>query len=170
MRTWRHGEKLYWGCIWFDQWYLASKSTWALQRLGLALALSTEGRDASGSKTTSIMVIDGSPVSTNGNKPTDYLELLRNIDMLLRGYGSMVLRMVMCCATDLLMVMLQNLQLVIYQVPNIKSYRKHTSPLDNFKLTNDVLLGIKIKLLGDIGFSLIPIMQPQFLVKTHYCW
>ncbi|MEF9957032.1 MAG: hypothetical protein RR767_07515 [Acinetobacter sp.] len=127
------------------------------QRLGLALALSTEGRDASGSKTTSIMVIDGSPVSTNGNKPTDYYLGLRNIDMLLRGYGSMGFENgnVNLTMPDLLMVMSAELAAGYLPGAKYKSYA-YTSPLDNFKLTNDVLLGIKIKLLGDIGFALIP--------------
>lgn len=127
------------------------------QRLGLALALSTEGRDASGSKTTSIMVIDGSPVSTNGNKPTDYYLGLRNIDMLLRGYGSMGFENgnVNLTMPDLLMVMSAELAAGYLPGAKYKSYA-YTSPLDNFKLTNDILLGIKIKMLGDMGFALIP--------------
>ena len=58
------------------------------QRLGLALALSTEGKNSDGSKTTSILVIDGGANANNAGKPTDYYLGLRNLDMLLRGYGS----------------------------------------------------------------------------------
>lgn len=127
------------------------------QRLGLAVALSTEGKSADGSKTTSIMLIDGGPVVANANKPVDYYLGLRNIDMLLRGYGSLGFENgnVNLTMPDLLMVMSAELAAGYLPGAKYKSYN-YTSPLDNFKLKNDILLGIKIKMLGDMAFALIP--------------
>ena len=51
-----------------------------VDRLGLALGLSVQGRNDDGTKTTSIMVVDAD---------RNYYVGLRNIDMLLRSYGSM---------------------------------------------------------------------------------
>lgn len=127
------------------------------QRIGLSLAMSTEGRDATGSKTTSILVIDGGKNANNGNKPTDYYLGLRNIDMLLRGAGSMGFENgnVNVDMKKLLMVM--STELAAGYLPGAK-YKTGSavSPTDNFKLINDVLLAIKLKVLGDINFALIP--------------
>ncbi len=137
---------------------VVSKSTVTdSQRLGLSLGLSTQGRNADGSKTTSIMLIDGGPVAANANKPVDYYLGLRNIDMLLRGYGSMGFENghVNLTLPDLLMVM--SAELAAGYLPGAKyKTANYVSPLDNFKLNQDILLGIKIKLLGDMGFALIP--------------
>ena len=57
-------------------------------RLGFGIAAGTTGRDATGTKTTSILLIDGSPNANNGGSPTDYYMGLRNIDMFLKGNGS----------------------------------------------------------------------------------
>ncbi|WP_151980033.1 DUF6160 family protein [Acinetobacter guerrae] len=127
------------------------------QRLGLALALSTEGRNADGSKTTSILVIDGGKNSKNGDKPMDYYLGLRNIDMLLRGYGSMGFENgnVNVTLPDLLMVM--SAEIAGGYLPGAKFRDGVTvSPANNFTLNTDVLLGLKLKLLGDMNFSLIP--------------
>jgi hypothetical protein len=69
------------------------------QRLGFALGMTTQGVSADGSKTTSILLIDGkkyhkdtrvayvSGAETDYN-PINYYVGLRNIDMLMSGYGS----------------------------------------------------------------------------------
>ncbi|KAF5271147.1 hypothetical protein FQR65_LT17702 [Abscondita terminalis] len=59
-------------------------------RLGFSLGLTTEGVDKNGANkignnTTSILVIDG---GLRNGQPTDYYMGLRNIDMLLKGNGS----------------------------------------------------------------------------------
>lgn len=118
------------------------------QRLGLALGLSTEGRNSDGSKTTSILIVDGDK---------NYYMGLRNIDMLLRGYGSMGFENgnVNVELKDLLMVMAAEIAagyLPTYNDPN------SASPviMNAFNTKNDVLLGLKLKFLGDMNFSLIP--------------
>ena len=57
-------------------------------RLGFGIAVGTTGRDAGGTKTTSILLIDGSPNANNAGNPTDYYMGLRNIDMFLKGNGT----------------------------------------------------------------------------------
>lgn len=118
------------------------------QRLGLAVGLSTEGRNSDGSKTTSILIVDGDK---------NYYMGLRNIDMLLRGYGSMGFENgnVNVELKDLLMVMAAEIAagyLPTYNDPN------SASPviMNAFNTKNDVLLGLKLKFLGDMNFSLIP--------------
>lgn len=109
------------------------------QRLGFALALSVQGKDSTGSKTTSIMIVDA--------KNQQYIGL-RNIDMLLRGYGSVGLEngQLNMSLPDLLMVM--NAEIAAGRLPTL-------AKPDGFNTKDDVLLGLKIKLLGDMNFSLI---------------
>ncbi len=127
------------------------------QRLGFALALSTEGKNSDGSKTTSIMVIDGGDNPNNSNLPTDYYVALRNIDMLLSGYGSVGFE------NGNLNINLPNLLMVLSAevaagyLPGAK-YRTGSgvAPANNFNLKQDVLWGVKIKLQGDMTFALVP--------------
>ena len=130
-----------------------------VDRLGFALALSVDGRNADGSKTTSIMVIDGGDRdgnAGNGIQATDFYFGLRNIDMLLRGYGSVGFENgnFNMSMSDLLMVM--SAELAAGYLPG--SVYKSTGvavPLNAFTSKDDVLLGLKIKLLGDMNVSLI---------------
>jgi hypothetical protein len=127
------------------------------QRLGLGLALSTEGKNNDGSKTTSILVIDGGDNPMNANKPTDYYIGLRNIDMLLRGYGSVGFENgnLNINLPDLLMVM--SAEIAAGYLPGAKRKTDGSLvPLNNFNLNTDVLLGLKVKLLGDMNFALVP--------------
>jgi hypothetical protein len=127
------------------------------QRLGFALALSTEGKNNDGSKTTSILVIDGGDNPMNANKPTDYYIGLRNIDMLLRGYGSVGFENgnLNINLPDLLMVM--SAEIAAGYLPGAKRKTDGSLvPLNNFNLNTDVLLGLKVKLLGDMNFALVP--------------
>ncbi len=130
-----------------------------VDRLGFALALSVDGRNADGSKTTSIMVIDGGDRdgnAGNGIQATDFYFGLRNVDMLLRGYGSVGFENgnFNMSMSDLLMVM--SAELAAGYLPG--SVYKSTGvavPLNAFTSKDDVLLGLKIKLLGDMNVSLI---------------
>ncbi|MDQ8954258.1 hypothetical protein RFH42_15005 [Acinetobacter rudis] len=61
------------------------------ERLGFSAAVSTQGVSSDGSKTTSLLLIDGSDNNNYANgtvTPTDYYLGIRNIDMLFNGYGS----------------------------------------------------------------------------------
>ena len=129
------------------------------QRLGLSLAMSTEGKSSDGSKTTSIMVIDGGDNPNNANKPNDYYIGLRNIDMLLKGTGSVGFENgnFNVNLPDLLVVMAA--ELASGYLPGAKAKTMgstYVSPIDNFNLPNDVLLGIKLRLRGAIDFALVP--------------
>ncbi len=117
-------------------------------RLGLALALSVEGRNTDGSKTTSIMLLDGDQDMYIG---------LRNIDMYLRGYGSVGTEggQLNFDLPNLLMVMNAEVAggfLPSYQDPNASNLVVQNP----FSTQDDVLGGIRLKLLGDMNFSLLP--------------
>ncbi len=119
-----------------------------VDRLGLALGLSVQGRSTDGTKTTSIMVVDAS---------RDYYIGLRNIDMLLRGYGSMGFENgnVNVDLKDLLMVMAA--EIAGGYLPSYNTAGVPSSGVKNpFNLPDDVLFGLKLKMLGDMNFSLIP--------------
>ncbi len=127
------------------------------QRLGFAVALSTEGKNSDGSKTTSIMVIDGGANSNNGGLPADNYFGLRNIDMLLRGYGSVGFENgnLNLDLPNLLMVMVA--EVATGYLPGAKYKTGSTvEAANNFNLKKDVLFGIKLKLLGDMTFALVP--------------
>ncbi|MDR9778173.1 hypothetical protein RJJ65_37180, partial [Rhizobium hidalgonense] len=114
------------------------------QRLGLSLALSAQGLSADGSKTTSIMVVDAVKNQYVG---------LRNIDMLLKGTGSMGFEngSVNLSLPDLLIVMAG--QLAGGDLPGAGS---NLSNPTSFKDNTDVLFGLKLRLAGAMNFSLIP--------------
>ena len=111
-------------------------------RLGFSLGMTTEGRNTDGSKTTSIMVVDG---------VNDYYLGLRNIDMLLKGYGTMGLEngSVNLSLKDMLVVM--SAQLAAGWLPSAAK-----NNLTNFSKNDDVLMGLKMRFGGNMNLSLIP--------------
>lgn len=129
-------------------------------RLGFSLGMSTDGKNSDGSKTTSIMVIDG-------NK--NYYMGLRNIDMLLKGNGTVGVE------NGSLNLGLRNM-LVVMAAEVAAGYlpgstyascmtgganpaacaTKKISDTNNFAKTDDVLVGVKIRFGGDMNLSLIP--------------
>ena len=125
-----------------------------VDRLGLALGLSVQGRNDDGTKTTSIMVVDAD---------RNYYVGLRNIDMLLRGYGSMGFENgnVNVDLKNLLMVMAAEIAagyLPSYVNPNLTGTAL-TAPSNiknSLKSKDDILFGLKLKMLGDMNFSLVP--------------
>ncbi|ENX55063.1 MULTISPECIES: hypothetical protein [Acinetobacter] len=119
-----------------------------VDRLGLALGLSVQGRNPEGTKTTSIMVVDA-----NNN----YYIGLRNIDMLLRGYGTMGFENgnVNVSLKDLLMVMAA--EIAGGYLPSYNAAGTPSSGIKNpFNTKDDVLYGLKLKMFGDMDFSLVP--------------
>ncbi|MCH7384115.1 heme utilization protein [Acinetobacter dispersus] len=121
-------------------------------RLGFSLGMSTTGVDrdtsytALGNKTTSILVIDGAK---------NYYMGLRNIDMLLKGTGTIGLENGSLNATlkDMLIVMAA--EVAAGYLPGT-SYSGGVAPNNNFALSNDVLFGLKLRVGGDMNLSLIP--------------
>lgn len=134
------------------------------ERLGFSAAVSTQGVNNDGSKTTSLLLIDGSDNNNYANgmvTPTDYYLGIRNINMLFNGYGSVGLEngQVNVSMPDLRLVVAA--QLAAGYLPGAK-YRSCPSvggcyaPSDSFTRNNDVLAGIKIRLAGGMNFALIP--------------
>ncbi|AXQ23280.1 heme utilization protein [Acinetobacter wuhouensis] len=131
-------------------------------RLGFSLGMSTQGKNADGSKTTSIMVIDGAK---------DYYMGLRNVDMLLKGNGNIGVE------NGSLNLSLNNM-LVVMAAEVAAGYLPGTtyascltgaanagsaackaqsvSDIKNFSKSDDVLMGMKVRFGGDMNLSLIP--------------
>lgn len=138
-----------------------------IQRLGFSLGMSATGVDRNpdnsilGNKTTSIMVIDGAINPLTGT-PSDYYFGLRNVDMLLKGTGTMGVEngSVNISLPNMLIVMAG--ELAAGYLPGAKYRTCPTnavtcaSPVNNFALSNDVLMGLKLRLGGNMAFSLIP--------------
>ena len=143
-------------------------------RLGFSLAMSTEGVDKingapEGNKTTSIMVIDGGKVGTGVNAtPTDYYMGLRNIDMLLKGAGNLGVEngSLNVSLRDMLIVMSAEVAAgylpgTMYKTCKMNSAAagcstQNSARLNNFAMPDDVLFGLKLRVGGDIDFSLLP--------------
>lgn len=132
------------------------------QRIGFAAALSTQGVSSDGSKTTSIMLIDGGPNANDSGNPTDYYVGLRNIDMYLKGTGSIGVENGKLNVSLPSLLMAMSAEVAAGYLPGAK-YKTCPdnggscySPLDNFKQKTDVLFGLKIKLDGDMNFALVP--------------
>ena len=114
------------------------------QRLGLSLALSAQGLSDDGTKTTSIMVVNADQNQYVG---------LRNIDMLLKGTGSVGFENgnFNVNLPDLLIVMAG--QVAAGDLPGAGSNSANPT---SFKDAKDVLFGLKLRLQGDMNFSLLP--------------
>ena len=150
-------------------------------RLGFSLAMSTQGIDGTlngtqfvkkGDKTTSILVIDGGKYTdkNNVNKTTDYYMGLRNVDMLLKGDGTIGVEKgsVNIGLKHMLIVMAAEVAAGYLPGTTYKSCamgistaaaacaNKSIVSTNNFALPDDVLFGAKLRLGGDIDFSLIP--------------
>lgn len=132
------------------------------ERLGFAASLSTTGRDATGSKTTSILIIDGGKNANDGNNPTDQYVGLRNIDMYLSGRGSIGVESGKLNVRMPNLIMAMSAEVAAGYLPGAKYKTCPTgggscySPINNFAKNTDVLFGIKLKFAGDMNFSIIP--------------
>ncbi len=140
------------------------------QRLGFALAMSTQGVSADGSKTTSIMLIDGkkygSALGANGLRvedsvngdPINYYMGIRNIDMLLTGRGSIgmengninidIPQFMLAAAGEVAVGYLPGSQ--------YKTHGKGYAPIDGFLSVKDVLFGLRLRMAGSVDMSMIP--------------
>ncbi|MCH7332058.1 DUF6160 family protein [Acinetobacter modestus] len=146
-------------------------------RLGFSLAMSTDGIDrngsfvAQGNKTTSILVIDGGDNDNNagnGIQPANYYMGLRNVDMLLKGTGTIGVEKgsFNVSLKDMLIVMSAELAAGYLPGSTYKTCAQNagavgcasgsSAPTNNFALKDDVLLGLKLRVGGNMDFSLIP--------------
>lgn len=134
------------------------------ERLGFSAALSTQGVSSDGSKTTSILLIDGSDNRNYANgmvTPIDNYIGIRNIDMLFNGYGSIGLEngQVNVSMPDLRLVVAA--QLAAGYLPGAKyqtcpSVGGCYAPSNSFTSNKDVLAGVKLRLAGAMNFALVP--------------
>ncbi|MDO9177875.1 MAG: hypothetical protein Q7U16_06070 [Agitococcus sp.] len=137
------------------------------QAIGFGLGLSTEGRNASGSKTTSILLIDGKPNANDSNNPTNYYLGLRNIDMLITANGVMDLEGGKIHINMPKLTIAAAMELAAGYLPGSRYSTNFTGctganelacyvPLNNFTQSTDVFLGLKLRLDGSMDLSLVP--------------
>ncbi len=151
-------------------------ATGTTPRLGFSLGMSTQGRNSDGSKTTSIMVIDGGQVkkvdgTLIAGTSTDYYMGLRNIDMLLKGNGTIGVEngSLNLSLNNMLVVMAAEVAAgylpgttyasCLTGAANAGSAAcaaKSVSDIETFSKNNDVLMGVKLRFGGNMNLSLIP--------------
>nr|WP_227612139.1 hypothetical protein [Acinetobacter sp. S54] len=132
------------------------------ERIGFSGSISTQGVSTDGSKTTSIILIDGGKNANDNNNPTDYYVGLRNIDMLLNGTGSMGFENGRINVSMPKLLMAMSAQLAAGYLPGAKYKTCPTSggcyaSSDSFTKNYDVLAAIKLRLAGQANFSIIPL-------------
>lgn len=121
------------------------------ERLGFGLTLGTTGRDATGSKTTSILLIDSSDQDSNGIMDNRYFGF-RNIDMLISARGSLGLEGGSLNLNMPDLTIIGAAELAVGYLPGANA----ATPANSFTLRNDVLLGVNLKLKGAMDLSVIP--------------
>lgn len=131
------------------------------ERIGINAAISTQGVSADGSKTTSIMLIDGGDNLNDSNRPIDYYIGLRNIDMLINAAGSLGLENGKINISMPKLLIALSAQLAAGYLPGAKYQQCPLTggcyaPSNNFTTNYDVLAGIKLRLAGATNFSIIP--------------
>ncbi|WP_336151348.1 DUF6160 family protein [Acinetobacter ursingii] len=132
------------------------------ERIGFSGSISTQGVSSDGSKSTSIILIDGGANANDNNNPTDYYVGLRNIDMLLNGTGSMGFENGRINVSMPKLLMAMSAQLAAGYLPGAK-YKTCPSSSgcyassDSFTKNYDVLAAIKLRLAGQANFSILPL-------------
>lgn len=137
------------------------------QRLGFSLGMSTEGVSPTGDRTTSILLVDGAPNSSDGGQPTSYYFGLRNINMLLTADGTIGLEdgKINLDLPNLLFA--ASFQVAAGYLPGSR-YRTSTFtgctttevacyvPLNSFTTDTDAAFGVNLRLKGSMNLNLIP--------------
>lgn len=136
------------------------------QRTGFSLGLSTEGRNASGSLSTSILLVDGAPNPLDSNNPTSYYFGLRNIDLLITAYGSVGIQSNKINFDIPNLLIATSFELAAGYLPGARYRSNFTGctateaacyvPVNNFALKNDVAFGANLRLQGAMTLDLIP--------------
>ncbi|ENU32578.1 DUF6160 family protein [Acinetobacter parvus] len=155
------------------------------QRLGFGLGLSTKGINTTaladgspaGSKTTSILLIDGkkyhNTAATDGVRnaytsgaetdynPINYYIGLRNIDMLLSGYGSIGLEQGKLNLYIPQFMLSAAGQVAVGYLPGsqyktlLNGVAKY-APTDSFLSNSDVLFGLRLRMAGSVDMTMVP--------------
>ncbi|MEC7119426.1 MAG: DUF6160 family protein [Pseudomonadota bacterium] len=128
------------------------------ERLGFGLGLSTQGVNAEGDKTTSILLIDGAPNPNDGGNPISYYVGARNIDMLITAHGSIGLESGKININMPKLLIAASLEVAAGYLPGAKyATGSNYAPLNNFLLNDDVLFGLKLRLdATDVDLSIVP--------------
>ena len=137
------------------------------ERLGFALGLSTIGRNATGDKTTSILLIDGANNPLDSNNPTNYYFGLRNIDMLITAYGTLGLEETKINLNMPKLTIAAAMEVAAGYLPGSRYRSNFTGctaanelacyvPVDSFTKKDDVLVGVKLKLDGSMNLDIVP--------------
>lgn len=137
------------------------------ERLGFALGLSTEGRNTTGDKTTSIILIDGADNPLDSNNATNYYIGLRNIDMLITAYGTLGLENNKINLNMPKLTIAAAMELAGGYLPGSRYRSIFTgcsaaneiacyAPVDSFTKKDDVFLGVKLKLDGSMNLDIVP--------------
>ncbi len=142
------------------------------QRLGFALGMTTQGVSADGSKTTSILLIDGKKYGTDldannvrqassTGDPINYYIGVRNIDMLLKGYGSIGMEngslnlwipdFMLSAAGQVAVGYLPGSQ---YKT-SLGGAAKYAL-IDGFLSNSDVLFGLRLRMAGSVDMTMVP--------------
>lgn len=144
------------------------------QRLGFALGMTTQGVSADGSKTTSILLIDGkkySPTSFDATTkvrnadpagdPINYYIGVRNIDMLLKGYGSIGMENGSLNLNIPDFMLSAAGQVAVGYLPG-SQYKTSLggaakyAPIDGFLTNSDVLFGLRLRMAGSVDMTMVP--------------
>ena len=154
------------------------------ERLGFALSMATQGINYDftktvaqnlalgndGSKTTSIMLIDGKKYGasdSNGDglrdealtgDPINYYLGIRNIDMLMNGYGSIGLEGGKLNINIPKFMLAASGQFAVGYLPGsqYKTVGKGYAPINGFITNNDVLFGLRLRMEGGVDMVMVP--------------
>lgn len=155
------------------------------ERLGFALSMATQGINYDftktvaqnlalgndGSKTTSIMLIDGKKYgasdsngdglrdeSLTGGDPINYYLGIRNIDMLMNGYGSIGLEGGKLNINIPRFMLAAAGQFAVGYLPGsqYKTAGKGYAPINGFITNNDVLFGLRLRMEGGVDMVMVP--------------
>lgn len=151
------------------------------EKLGFSIGMTTEGVNAAGDKTTSILLIDGAPNVNDSNKPVNYYVGLRNIDMLMKANGTLSLKRD-AGLNGKLNFNIQNFMIAAsaqMSAGYLPGARYNTAdangngviasstvadagdyvPTNNFAVDKDVLFGVKVRLAGSANLDIVPATQ-----------
>lgn len=142
------------------------------QRLGFALGMTTQGVSADGSKTTSILLIDGKKYGTDldannvrqassTGDTINYYIGVRNIDMLLKGYGSIGMEdgSLNLNIPDFMFAAAGQVAVGYLPGSQYKTSLGGTAkyaPIDGFLTTKDVLFGLRLRMAGSVDMTMVP--------------
>ncbi|MHA3890992.1 DUF6160 family protein [Acinetobacter sp. GXMZU3951] len=137
------------------------------EAIGFGLTMSTQGRDASGSKTTSIILIDGAPNSYNTTEEVNYYTGLRNIDLFMDAQGVLALQQSGIKLDLPRLVIAMGAEIALGQLPGSRYETSACAnaatsnlscfvPANSFTNTDDVLFGLALRLDSSAQLNILP--------------